>query len=381
MADSTPTDLPPGSVPRAEPSERVPFTLPEEVFLFCGLMLVTCLFLPWQVTDVEVTPWDQFSSFSSAAVSIGWAGLFLLYVGTLASVSRPRLRPWLGILTALAVHVASAGFSLFPGKGAYGADLSRLFSLGLVVLSANPAIVKAGDLAMRRLNSRHAEVFTHWGTVLPGIHFSAQEFYGKLEEAIRARQWPGVEFLRVQHSEAGLLSHQREYLRVVRQRQVFDVCAAGFGRDYFFTLREAEIQAQLSLVTLFILLLALAIFLNLCVNTFGFFGGLINFGVFLAFGVLLLLNVLRMGLTRLDGMLMRTPVIGAVYETWFRRSGTYFQHDTRVVFLKLMDDLVKELVDAETSAKGVQLLSCFEHQPILDGLYKTSNHKPGGKAT
>lgn len=79
---------------------------------------------------------------------------------------------------------------------------------------------------------------------------------------------------------------------------------------------------------------------------------------------------------RLDGLLMRTPVIGPIYETWFRRSTTYFQHDTRVVFLKLMDDLVKARVDEETSAKGVTLLSCFEHQPILDGLYKTSKRTP-----
>ena len=83
-----------------------------------------------------------------------------------------------------------------------------------------------------------------------------------------------------------------------------------------------------------------------------------------------------MGLTNLDGLLMRTPVIGPIYETWFRRSTTYFQHDIRMVFLKLMDDLVKARVDEETSAKGITLLSSFEHQPILDGLYKTTTRVP-----
>jgi hypothetical protein len=107
--------------------------------------------------------------------------------------------------------------------------------------------VKAGNQAMRRLNSRSAEVFSHWGAALPGIQFSAQDFYAKLEAAIRSREWPGVEFLRVHYSEAGPLSHKREYLRVIRQRQVFDVCAASFGQDYSFTLREAVIKAQLTL--------------------------------------------------------------------------------------------------------------------------------------
>jgi hypothetical protein len=229
---------------------------------------------------------------------------------------------------------------------------------------------------MRRLNSQAAEVFTHWGTVLPGIHFSAQELYSKVENEIRARQWPGVEYLRALHTEAGLLSHKREYLRVIRQRQVFDLCAASFGKDYFVTLREAEITAQLTLTTLLIFLLTLVIIFGVCLSTFGMLAGAVTFGLLLAAGVFLLFNVLRMGLTRLDGLLMRIPVIGPIYETWFRRSTTYFQHDTRVVFLKLMDDLVKARVDEETSAKGVTLLSCFEHQPILDGLYKTSTRTP-----
>jgi len=296
----------------------------------------------------------------------------MLYGVTPLTVSHPSIRPWFGLAAAVTVSVSLAGFALIPGQAAYGATLASVFALALLVLSANPAIAKAGDFAMRRLNAQSAEVFTHWGTVLPGIHFSAQELYAKVENEIQERQWPGVEFLRAVHSEAGLLSHKREYLRVIRQRQVFDLCAANFGKDYFVTLREAEIRAQLTLATLLIFLVALFMIITLFVSAFGSFFGLLNFGVLLVVGLLLLMNVLRMGLTRLDGLLMRTPVIGPIYETWFRRSTTYFQHDTRVVFLKLMDDLVKARVDEETSAKGVTLLSCFEHQPILDGLYKTS---------
>jgi len=159
---------------------------------------------------------------------------------------------------------------------------------------------------------------------------------------------------------------------VIRQRQVIDVCASTFGEDYFFTMREAEMQPHVTALTVLILLLVLGIALTWCVSTFGLFSGIIDFGILLIFGVLFLFSVMRMGLSRVDGILMRLPIIGPVYETWFRRSNTYFQHDSRMVFLKLMDDLVKEQVDEETSSKGIQLLPCFEHQPILDGLYKTS---------
>ena len=359
--------------------ERNALPLQEQLFLFCSLMLLTCCFLPWRVTDVEQSPWDLVTSFSTAWTT-AWVFLFTLFCITPLTVTRPSIRPWFGVATAVSVNLALAGLALLPGRTGYGAELTRWFALALLVLSANPAILKAGDLTMRRLNSQTTEVFTHWGAVLPGIHFSAQELYARVEKEIRAREWPGVEFLRAHHTEAGLLSHKREYLRVLRQRQVFDLCAASFGKDYFITLREAEIKAQLTLATLLIFLVALLIILSACLSTFGMMGGAIGFGLLLATGLFLLFNVLRMGLTRLDGLLMRTPVIGPIYETWFRRSTTYFQHDTRVVFLKLMDDLVKSRVDEETSARGVTLLSCFEHQPILDGLYKTSTRTPKSKA-
>ncbi len=304
--------------------------------------------------------------------------LFILWCMTPFTVFLPRVRPWFGIVTAISATEIINGMAVLHGQVAYGAGFARLFAMGLLVLSANPTIVAARDLAMSRMNSQKADIFTHWVALVPGIHFSAQDFYAKVENEVRARQWPGVEFIRVLHTEAGLLSHKREYLRVLWQRQVFDLCAATFGKDYFFTLREAELKAQLTLSTLIIFLVTLNVTFTLCLTVFGFILGPICFGLLLAFGVLLLWNVLRMGLTRLDGLLMRTPVIGPVYETWFRRSTTYFQHDTRVVFLKLMDELVKEHVDKETSEKGVQLLSCIEHQPIFEGLYKTSTRKPKG---
>ena len=344
----------------------------EEAFLFTSLMLITCYFLSWRITgDTEQSPWSVLLASEQPFFSFALSLLFVLILITPLTVRLIHIRPWIGILTALAINAALTVTALF-GQSMYGADLARFFALALLFMSANPAIVKAGDFAMRRLNKRDAEVFTHWGTVLPGIHFLAQEFYQKVEEDIRARQWPGVELLRLHHTEAGLLSHKREYLRIIRQRQVVDICAAPFGKDYFFTMREAEIQAQLTLTTIIIFLLTLFLLFTWMLSTFGFFSGGIAFGSLLIVGVFLLFNVMRMGLTRLDGLLLRTPVIGPIYETFFRRSTTYFQHDTRMVFLKIMDDLMKEHVDDETSAKGVKLLPCFEHQPILDGLYKRS---------
>src|SRR5437667_4031660 len=137
MADSIPTDPPsPGSDAPTSRRARVPFTLQEQLFIFCCLMLVTCLFLPWRKSDTEVSPWKLLSSFDSVWITVAGVVLLILYVLTLWSVSRPRLRPWFGIVTAVAVLVALAGVALLPGKEAYGANFARLFALGLLVLSA-----------------------------------------------------------------------------------------------------------------------------------------------------------------------------------------------------------------------------------------------------
>lgn len=354
----------PDIAPETKPRNELHLTFQDELFLFSSLMLATCFFLPWRAYE---SPSDFLSGTRPDAPF--WWFLFIVICAAPLSVRFPRVRPWVGIFTVFCVNAALAAM----GATEWGAQLARLFSLAVLVLSAQPAVIRATDFAMKRLNSQKAEVSSHWGTALCSLQFSAQEFYGKVEQAIYAREWPGVELLRVRHSEAGLFSHKREYLRVVRQRQVFDICAATFGKDYFFTLREAEIKPPLSFATFLIFLLALSMIFTWSVTSIGAYAGFINFFALLAIGFFLMFNALRMGMTRLDGLLMRLPVIGPIYETFFRRSTTYFQHDTRMVFLKLMDELVKEQVDEETSAKGIKLISCFEHRPIFDDFYKLSD--------
>jgi hypothetical protein len=359
----------PAIAPETKPRNTLPLTFQEELFLFSSMMLATCFFLPWREYQLP----SDFLAGTRPDAPFWWFVLIVI-CATPLTVRFPRVRPWVGIFTVFCVNGALA----VTGATEYGAQLSRLFSLAMLVLSAQPAVIRATDFAMKRLNSQKAEVSSHWGTTLRTLQFSAQEFYGKVEQAIYAREWPGVELLRVRHSEAGRLSHKREYLRVVRQRQVFDICAATFGKDYFFTLREAEIKPPLSFATFLIFFLALSMLFTWSVTTFGTYAGLVNFFALLAIGFFLMFNALRMCMTRLDGLLMRLPVIGPIYETFFRHSTTYFQHDTRMVFLKLMDELVKEQVDEETSAKGIKLLSCFEHRPIFDDFYKLSDRPTGG---
>ena len=337
----------------------------EEWFLFSSLMLVTCFFLPWRS---DQTPYEILSEWKSPLEGSMWALLLVVLIATPLTLRYPRVRPWAGLLAAgcISVVILISGFA-----SDYGAQLARVFALVMLVLSANPAVLRTTDFVMKRLNSKKAEVFGHWVTTCD-VQFSTQEFYAKVENMVWARAWPGVETLRVLYTEAGLLSSKREYLRILRQRQVFDLCASTFGKDYFFSVREAEIQVPFSLSSfLIVLFLLLMVFLWL-VGSLGFIFGTASFLVALVLGFFILFNTLRLGLTRLDGFLLLVPAIGPVYEAYFRRSTTYFQHDTHMVFLKLVGDLVKEMVDEEANAQGIKLLSCFEHQPLFDGFYRLS---------
>jgi hypothetical protein len=76
-----------------------------------------------------------------------------------------------------------------------------------------------------------------------------------------------------------------------------------------------------------------------------------------------------MGLKDLDTTLLQLPVVGAVYEAWFRKE-TYYRVDTRLMYLDTVNAVVKAVVEETTGAKGINLIRFNEHSPILGELYK-----------
>lgn len=67
------------------------------------------------------------------------------------------------------------------------------------------------------------------------LQFSAQEFYSLVEGIIMERQIPNVKISRVQYNEASMFSDKREYLRIERKEDIFDICAAPFGTGFFIS--------------------------------------------------------------------------------------------------------------------------------------------------
>jgi len=224
--------------------------------------------------------------------------------------------------------------------------------------------------------TKKADVIEHWYALVPGFSTSGKEFYADIEKELKERQVPGLDIAYVDFAEGGVLSSKREYLRMTRERLVFDICAAPFGTAFFFSCRFAQIPAVVQLWELIIFVIGLC--------AIGFWGlvifgkvlgmlGLIVFPILLLVGIVAAIYVMRnavaMGLKDLDASLIKTPVIGAIYEAWFRVE-TYYRHDTRLMYCDTINSVVKAKVEEVTGAKGIKLVRFMEHSPILGELYK-----------
>jgi hypothetical protein len=209
----------------------------------------------------------------------------------------------------------------------------------------------------------------HWYTLIPGFNTSTKEFYDAIELDLKEHKIPGLEISRIEFAEGGMLSKNREYLRITRERLVFDICAAPFGTDFFFSGRFAQIPVAIAFWQILGVFLGLFLVLSLLVKI----AGLILGGTIFLFGFLLFLYTLRnavaMGLKDLDDAFIKSPFIGPMYEQWFRKE-TYYREDTRRMYHDGVDAIVKARVEDVTGAKGIKLICFNEYRPILGELFK-----------
>ena len=202
-----------------------------------------------------------------------------------------------------------------------------------------------------------------------GFSFAPQEFYAKVEQELAARKIPGMEISRVPFAEGGLLSDQRVYLRLMRERLCIDTCAAPFGNIFFFSRRTVRVRA---LVRLWHILAAMVFFFAvelLLIRPLGVtFATIAMVGlVFAIAGVLR--NASSGGFSDLDTILLKIPVVATIYEDWFRVE-TYYREDTRNLYLDLLPQFIEELAAETCAAKGFKLEPHMKPQPPVSDLNK-----------
>jgi hypothetical protein len=216
---------------------------------------------------------------------------------------------------------------------------------------------------------KNDELLGHWVSFVDGFNMSPQEFYDTVEKELAARKVPGLEMSRVEYAEGGLLSDRRLYLRMLRERLAFDTCAAPFGTGFFFSCRTVHSPPVVKVWQILVLLYLLQFIFSALFLLLGFKFAIVAF-VSLLFAVgQVFQNALAVGLSDLDRLLMKTPVIGPMYERWIRKE-TYYREDTRLVYLKIVPEIIRVVADEVTGAKGVKLLDQYQRAPILGELYK-----------
>lgn len=228
---------------------------------------------------------------------------------------------------------------------------------------------------LQRLFTARDQVHDHTYYLVPNFNFSSGDFYGSIEKELLARKVPGLDISRIELSEGGLLSDNREYLRLKRERLVFDICAAPFGTNYFFSFRFVELPVVIKPLDLLAFLIGLVVFFALLAKLLGTIWGFITLIVLLGFSMWIARNAIALGLKDLDASLLKTPVIAPLYEIFLRKE-TYYREDTRLMYLTTVREINQRLVEDVTAAKGIKLLKRHERKPL--DLYQIRTDRSDG---
>jgi len=212
------------------------------------------------------------------------------------------------------------------------------------------------------LRKKHPLVYTHWHVLLPQFRSSTSRFYEIVEAELREIKVPAMHTTIVIFNQGGLGSHRRAYLRMQRERQVFDVCSAPFGTSWFFSCRIAELPFVLRLWELFLLLWIGTGLFFLFPPVFGFWVGSSVFAASIL-GALVLLNTLAVTSTRdVDSILLRVPIIGALYELFLRRNNTYYREDSRIMYSQTVDAVVRAAVRHLAAEQGIEEIQFIDNK-------------------
>lgn len=294
----------------------------------------------------------------------GCLALILNAVGLATTVIR-RLA---GIMPICLVVYAASAHAAFVQDMTWGFWVA-LVSGALIIVVPDPRRARPTKKTLTSVQLEKGKVLRHWYAPIPGFETSTAEFYTAVEAELKARKVPGLEISRVEYAEGGLLSDRREYLRMIRERLVFDICSAPFGTAHFFSCRCAEIPAIIRLWQVALVLIGMLASIAVFWKLFGLLLGAAIAVAALAVAIILARNSIALGLRDVDAALIKSPLVGSIYERLLRKE-TYYREDTRLMYCDVVNKVVEAQIEETTAAKGIKLIQINDYDPILRELYK-----------
>ena len=205
--------------------------------------------------------------------------------------------------------------------------------------------------------------------LLDNVEASPRDVYDTVEKAVKERQIPGLLTTRELWNEGGALSAKREYLRLTRERLLFEICAAPFGSDFFVSFRITIIPLVIDPLAIFVLLGIAGVALLILTNSFGILWAAIILLTSLSVLTFVLRTSIATGLADLDRVFMKTPLFGPLYEM-FLRPVTYYRIDTAQMYVEAVNRAVNEAFNTLFVDTGVKFVPNVLEKPVLDELYR-----------
>ncbi|NBV25447.1 MAG: hypothetical protein EBS05_26485 [Proteobacteria bacterium] len=223
--------------------------------------------------------------------------------------------------------------------------------------------------ARAKLQVRGSEEISHWAKPFEQFNYSPQEFYKLVEKHLETRKIPGAGAEWRAIREGSILSPERLYLNIQRERLLFVLCAAPFGNSFFVSCRLLDYRSG---ANLFDYLFGIAFLLSLgfgVLTQYGLIPGLFTLGLIVTLFWSLFRQAVSVGGEWLDDVIVDVPVIGPIYESLFRPD-TYFRRDTAEMFRQLTHNAVLQAIDEMTTQKGIRGLTEEERKPVVRNLYR-----------
>ena len=207
------------------------------------------------------------------------------------------------------------------------------------------------------------DVISHWSVLIEGLEASPQGFYESVEAGIKKRDIPQAAVSRFQYFEGGLLSAKREYLRVTREKLIFDICGAPYGNAFFVSEWLTQLKLSLHPVLILLVVAVYSVLLRQLTDNLGFFLGLLIAIALIPVALYVIRWLAAQGKIN-DDYVRVIPMIGWLYKRFFKPD-TYYAIDTETMFQTATHSAVVEVVDGLTNAKGLRALTELERKPIL----------------
>jgi hypothetical protein len=224
-----------------------------------------------------------------------------------------------------------------------------------------------------------SNVEAHSYQFIENISVSSHGFYHAVVRNLLSRQVPNMIPTRIEYHEGSILSAKREYLRLRRDRIVFDVCAAPFGTGFFVSWRLVTRQRswmKLCRKVGLVWFLGTLLLSMLTAMTAGFGQALQVFGTMtILLLILTTINiighfVLHTWLLNIDANLSASPYYGELY-AWVIGRDTYYHTDTILMFKEAVTAAILQAISEFTGTQELRPGSDREAKPVMKELFET----------